>query len=605
MTAAGGGAGDDFFLVLDRESRVESWAPEPPIDAPLLVETWFPPVDRPLFLAGTERARRGEAVRDLRCRESARGPIWQEYGFTPLSGGRLLCWRRDVTAERAALEERERVHDKAVEYARERNEFFAMMSHEIRTPLSGVTVISELLLGTPLSAEQRDLVEKIGAGGRNLLRVVSDLLDFARLESGRIDLVETPFSMEACLEEVVDLLAPQLGAKPVELVLLSDARLPRLLSGDVVRLRQVLLNLGGNAVKFTERGEIVMAAEVKRERPGEVELRLSVKDSGIGIPIDAWGRLFQAFSQVHDAARHRFGGTGLGLALCKRLVELMKGRIWVESAVGKGTTFFVSLWLPVVEAAVAPLPLLRGRRILVADPSPARRQRACLEIRRYGGEALEAGTPEEVAGQLERVPPDTLAIDLGMAGIDETLLKSWAREGLDLVRIAPLLAAGRGEAELRKPYSWGRYADVLAKRPRAQKAGSLDTGLGARHPLRILLAEDDLDNRRVLVLLLKRLGYACTAVEDGLAAVEAVAAGTFDVVFMDMQMPRLGGLDATRRIKAAPGVLPKIVALTANAGAGEREKCLEAGMDDYLSKPVDPAGLQALLARLAEEKERG
>jgi signal transduction histidine kinase/CheY-like chemotaxis protein len=567
--------------------------------APLLVETWFPPIDRPLFQSGVERARRGEAVRDLRCRETDHGPVWQEYGFTPLSGGRLLCWRRDVSAERAALEERERVHAKAVEYARERNEFFAMMSHEIRTPLSGVTVLSELLLGTPLSPEQRDLVEKIGAGGRNLLRIVGDLLDFARLESGRIDLVEAPFSVEACLEEVIDLLAPQLGEKPVELVLKSDPRMPRRLSGDVVRLRQVLLNLGGNAVKFTERGEIVMAAEVKRERPGEVELRLSVKDSGIGIPIEAWGRLFQAFSQVHDAARHRFGGSGLGLALCKRLVELMKGRIWVESAVGKGTTFFVSLWLPVEENAVTPIPLLRGRSILVADALRVRREYACLEIERYGGKAFEAATPEDVAKRLETDALDTLVVDLAMPGVDEARCRAWAAGKTALVRIAPLLTAGRSEAELRKPYAWSRFIDVLAKRERLEAPRTLDTGLGARHPLRILLAEDDLDNRRVLILLLKRLGYACTAVEDGLAAVEAVAAASYDVVFMDMQMPRLGGLDATRRIKSSGGRLPQIVALTANAGAGEREKCLAAGMDDYLAKPVDPAGLQALLAKLA------
>lgn len=584
----------DFWLVLDREGRVEAWHPEPPAQAPLVPDTWFPPVDRPLFQKGLERARRGEQVRDLRCRERENGPQWQEYGFTQLSGSRVLCWCRDVTEARLALEVREQAHREVVDYAHKKNEFFAMMSHEIRTPLSGVTVISRLLLDTPLDDNQRELVEKVRRGGENLLRIVGDLLDMSRADSGRLELEKAPFSITGCLEEVADLLAPQIGSKPVELITLPDAALPRMLLGDAPRLRQILLNLGGNAVKFTEKGEVSISAEVRRARPGEVELRLSVKDTGMGIPIESWGRLFQAFSQVHEVGRHRFGGTGLGLALCKRLIELMGGRIWVESAVGKGSTFHLSLWLPVVEGPGAP-PLLAGRRVRVVDAHGPRRAVTMAHLSSHGAFALGAASVGEANGAIE--PAEAWVLDMGLAGAEEAY-RVHTSGGHKVLRVRGLAAGG--DAELRSPYAWPRLVALLAGAVSAPSKSTLDKELGKKHPLRLLLVEDDPDNRQILLLLLKRLGYTADAATDGIEALEKIALTPYHGVFMDMQMPRLGGLEATRRLRAlGPGShQPRVVALTANAIAGEKEKCLEAGMNDYLMKPVDPEGLMRVLKEM-------
>lgn len=581
----------DFWLVLDRDGRVESWHPEPPERAPLVADTWFPPVDRPLFQKGLERARSGEQVRELRCRELQSGPLWQEYGFTPLSGSRVLCWCRDVTEERLAVEAREAAHREAVDYAQKKNEFFAMMSHEIRTPLSGVTVISRLLLETDLKPDQRELVEKMRRGGENLLRIVGDLLDMSRADSGRLELEKAPFSIAACLEEVADLLAPQIGTKAVELVTLPAVDLPRAVMGDGARFRQILLNLGGNAVKFTERGEVSLSATARPTRAGEVELRVSVKDTGMGIPIDAWSRLFQAFSQVHDAGHHRFGGTGLGLALCKRLTELMGGRIWVESAVGRGSTFHVSIPLPVVEGPGAP-PLLSGKSVVVVDGHLNRRNLTVAQVAAHGGQATGFATIDEAVASGR--DDDRWVLDMGLAGAEEILTERKAR-GRTTLRVRGLAAPG--EADLRKPYAWARLVALLSGTGAEASKPTLDRELGKKHPLRLLLVEDDHDNRQILLLLLKRLGYGADTAVDGMDALEKLKQQPYDGVFMDMQMPRMGGLDATRALRALSLAQPRVVALTANAIAGEREKCLDAGMDDYLSKPVNPESLsRALLA---------
>jgi len=471
------------------------------------------------------------------------------------------------------------------------------------------------LLDTTLTSEQRDYVETARASGDSLLAIINDILDFSKIESDRLELEQAPFDLSAVVETALSLVAAPASAKQLELCCDIAADTPRYLVGDGNRLRQVLANLLSNAVKFTARGEVVLTIDAARldcKPEPWVTLRCAVRDTGIGIPAAKMAHLFQSFSQLDSSMARRFGGTGLGLAISKQLVELMGGAITVESegAEGGGATFTIAVPLPVDAARpallVPPAPEnLRGRRVHVAVANGA--QRAAL-LRLLTVWSLAPVALDAWDGWAAAAPPAAAIADYGLlpAGLADAAVPLVVLADFD----APIERSLRGPLStvLRKPFLPQQLLDALLRvliqapaAPREQPAAQWDATLGERHPLRILVAEDNPVNRKVIQAMLRRFGYSADYAANGLEAVASVAAAAahpYDVVLMDVQMPELDGQQATARIRAGTARRqPYIVAVTANAFEDQRKHYLTAGMDDYISKPIEPVLLAAVLER--------